>query len=106
MSLADYHKPLTRRTVSKVDAGSGQFTESVSDTTFKGFIAMMKSHEVNANRIIGTNAIARLFTETPLNKTDRVIDAEGYFGEAGAVYEVVGLYNQFHKFYDLSQFNG
>ena len=97
----DYYKTLYKRTVTQVPDGRGSYSETTSDTPFQGFIAVLSGYEFIRSQQMGLSATARLLTSASLSVTDRVVDTSGYFGSAGAVYEVVFAYNQFHKYYDL-----
>jgi len=99
----DHYKTLTRRTVTKVSDGAGQFTETTEDTDFQGFIGMLSGSEIKKNQIIGNTGTARLLTGETLSKTDRIVDASGYFSEEGTVFEVVWVYKNPYEgqYYDL-----
>lgn len=92
--LEDYYKSLTRRVVTQVPDGSGGFTETNVDTTIRGYIALLSSFEQSVSAQRKLFAVARLFTTETLNDDDRVIDGS-------TVYQVVGKYDFFHKYYDL-----
>jgi hypothetical protein len=96
--LKDYYKTLTKRTVTQVPDGAGGFTETLVDASFKGYIAYLSSNEQLASAQKQLFAVARLFTEETLTETNRVVDGS-------TVFEVVGVYDFFHKYYDLKKGN-
>jgi hypothetical protein len=95
--ISDFHKPLTRRKVRQIPDGGGGFTESVSDSAFRGYIAELSGAEMLRNNQLGNDATLELFTEAALDLTDRVID------EAGTIYEIVWKFTLFHRRYLLKQ---
>lgn len=99
----DYYKPLNQRVVTQTADGAGSYTESVSDTSFNGYIAMLSGSEIRKNQTIGNQGTARLLTSKVLVKTNRVVDDVGYFSEAGTVFEVTWVYKNPHEgvYYDL-----
>lgn len=88
----DHYKPLTKRVVTLVMDSGGSPTETLTDTTFQGFIGMLSGREIEKNKAIGNEGTARLLTDTVLSKADRVVDTTGYFSDAGQVYEVSWKY--------------
>lgn len=94
--LKDYYKALTKRVVTQVSDGGGGYTETVVDTTIQGFVALLSSYEKAQSAQIQLLAVARLFTEETLTELNRIVDGS-------TVYEVVGVYNFFHKYYDLKK---
>jgi hypothetical protein len=97
-----YYKTLTYRTVTQVADGGGSYTETTTDTTFQGYIGTMSAREIEKNKAIGSTGTMRLLTDSVLSKTGRVVDTNGYFSDAGQVYEISWAYtNQWEKYYDL-----
>ena len=94
MSLRDYWTDLSKRVVTQAADGMGGFTESTADTAFRGRVCELSATEVLRNKQLGNDATATLFTETDLVMVDRVVDGT-------REYEVVGVYTDFHKHYDL-----
>ena len=92
--LEDYYTTLSRRVVTKTADGAGGETESIVDTDFEGYIALMSNFEIVTSAQLGTNAVAKVFTKTVLSITDRVVDGS-------VIYEVVGVRDKFHLFYEL-----
>lgn len=99
---SDYYKSLVHRTVTVVN-NNGAISTTTSDANFLGFIGVLKANEILVSQKLELDAVSRLLTDKVLKKTDRVVDVNGYFsGEAGQVYEIVGVYNSgFDKYYDL-----
>jgi hypothetical protein len=94
--ISDYYKSLIRRVITQVSDGAGGFTETTTDTLIRGFIAVLSGYEAIVSAQRGINASARLFTADTLTANDRIID--------GTIeYEIVMLYDQFHKYYDLKR---
>jgi hypothetical protein len=98
----DYYKPLKKRVVTQVPDSGGAYSETVTDTTIQGYIGMLSGSEIRKNQTIGNSGTARLLTNEILNKTDRIVDSDGYFSNAGQVFEVTWTYtNPWEKYYDL-----
>lgn len=102
MAQSDYYKTLTLRTRTTVNT-NGAISYTSVDTTFQGFIGVLSANEILISQQMKLDAVARLLTESTLNKKDQIVDTSGYFsGEAGTIYEIVGIYNSgFDKYYDL-----
>ncbi len=92
--IEDYYITLSKRVVTKTADGSGGENESIADTDFQGYIALLSHYERIASAKLGLDAIARVFTKTSLSLADRVVDGS-------IVYEVVGERDKFHTFYEL-----
>ena len=99
----DYYKTLYKRVDTQIPDGGGSFTTTTVDTAFEGYIGMLNGYEINKNQAIGNSGTARLLTSDVLSKTNRIVDAVGYFSEAGTVFEVSWVYQNQHEgnFYDL-----
>lgn len=98
MSLKDYYKPLIKRVVIQVSDGGGSYTETFTDSDIEGYLALLNSYEQTMSAQKKLFTVARLFTEELISERDRIIDGT-------TIYEVVGVYDFFHKFYDLKKVN-
>ncbi len=92
--LKDYYTTLTRVRVTRTLDSGGSYTETTQEDTIKGYFALLTSTEQYTSNQLGLGATARLFTDVVLFATDRII-------REGETYEVVGVYNFFHRYYDL-----
>lgn len=97
-----YYKTLTHRAVTFSNS-KGAISESIVDTTFQGFIGVLSANEILVSQKLEMDATARMYADTLFKKSDKIVDTSGYFsGEAGQVYEIVGVYNSgFDIYYDL-----
>ena len=95
--IQDYDRPFKRRVVTLVPDGGGSSTETLTDTDFQGFIAVLSNFEILQSQQVGVNATAKLFTEETFAATDRILD--------GIIeYEIVGIpKSEFSNFYDLKK---
>lgn len=94
--ISDYYKTLTKRVVTQTADGGGSYSETLVDSDIQGFIAVMSAYEQMNNRQLGMNAVAKLFTDETLDVKNRIVDGT-------TVYEIIGTYDQFHKYYDLKK---
>jgi hypothetical protein len=103
--ISDFSKVLTKRTVTETKSTTSSLPEiSTVDSFFYGYIAVMNSYEVYVSMMQKVYATAKLFTKESFLALDKVIDHNGSFSAlAGTVYEVVGTYNNFHKYYDIKK---
>ena len=100
--MADYYKTLSKRVITRTGDSQGGFTETLTDTDFEGFIAVLSGNELVRREQMGLGAVAQLNTDDTISVKDRVIDVTGYFSQAGTVFEVVYAYtNPFSTYYDL-----
>lgn len=96
--LNDYYRSLTRKVITQVPDGAGSTSETVVQSTIQGYIAQLSSFEQYQSAQLKLFVVARLFTETSLAATDRIVDSEN-----NIEYEVTGVYNFFHKYYELKK---
>ena len=96
MSLSDYYETLTKVVITLVPDGGGQFTETETTSTFRGYVALMNAYEQVMSAQRKQFAVAKLFTKETLI-------AENKIRKGTIEYEIVGVYDFFHKFYDLKQ---
>ena len=94
--MSDRYISLTKRVIAKVADGGGSYSETLTDTTFQGFIVEMSASEIYRNSQIGIEAVAFLFTESDLDEQNRVLN--------GSIeYEITAKFTQFHKRYSLKR---
>lgn len=99
--IKDYYRTLSRRTVTQHSDDGGSYTETTADSDIQGYLQQMSMQEILSSQQIGINAVARLFTESVLSLSDRIVDSEN-----SVIYEVVGAYNFHHRYYDLKVVHG
>jgi hypothetical protein len=98
------YKSLYERTIPETSDGGGSVTYGTPvDVEFSGYIGMLSGGEIIKNQTLGNSGTARLLTERVMTKTKRIVDTNGYFSEAGQVFEVTWVYQNPHEgnFYDL-----
>jgi len=101
MALSNYYITLQKSVYSSVsDGGGGQTPSYATAVNFQGFINTNVSKEIITSAQLKESIDAMVFTEETLASKDRVLDAITWAGET-LTYEIVGRYNNFHKYYLL-----
>lgn len=94
--LADYYKDLTLKVVTRTPDGGGGYSESEVSSMIRGYLAPLSAYERVLYAQTSMIVVAKLFTESIITLTSRIVDD-------GIEYEVVGAYNFHHRYYELKK---
>lgn len=94
--IADYYKDLTLKVVTRTSDNAGGYTESEVSSTIRGYLAPLSAYERLIHAQTSMMVVAKLFTESVITLTSRIVDGSDE-------YEVVGAYNFHHRYYELKK---